>query len=199
MKKHIISALLALLVLQVFTGCKKDNTNDATTVEATVEMITEVTTTPSYPGTIYTPESNDGDLDDGFGEQQDNNMPSAQEKNDNVEIKTSEAKTTEIVPAGTKPIETKPVETEVIKTEPIKTESTETPDLGSQTAKPATGDTDYEAYIAMSGPEQQKFMESFDSIQAFFEWHIAAKAAYEAAHPPVYIVGDGINAEDLVD
>lgn len=43
----------------------------------------------------------------------------------------------------------------------------------------------------MSGEEQQEFFESFDSVEAFFEWYNEAKAKYEAEHPSIEIGGDG--------
>lgn len=49
-------------------------------------------------------------------------------------------------------------------------------------------DSTAEAYIAyynMSGQEQQKFIDSFGSIEAFFRWHTAAKKAYEESRTPI--------------
>lgn len=58
--------------------------------------------------------------------------------------------------------------------------------------------TEFERYNAMTGEEQMAFMNSFDSIEAFFDWYNAAKAEYDALHPNIDI-GDGvIDAGDLV-
>ncbi len=43
----------------------------------------------------------------------------------------------------------------------------------------------YLAYYEMSAAEQQAFIESFGSLDAFFAWHTAAKAAYEAERTPI--------------
>ena len=60
------------------------------------------------------------------------------------------------------------------------------------------GEVTYEEYIAMSGEEQQKYMNSFSSIEAFFEWYNAAKAKYDAEHPSIEI-GDGeIDLGDII-
>jgi hypothetical protein len=50
----------------------------------------------------------------------------------------------------------------------------------------------------MSPAEQQAYVESFDSIDQFFDWYNTAKAEYEAANPPID-VGDGvIDMEDII-
>lgn len=51
--------------------------------------------------------------------------------------------------------------------------------------------TEYEWYHALSGEEQEAYMESFESTAAFFKWYNAAKAEYEAQHPSIEI-GDGV-------
>ena len=43
----------------------------------------------------------------------------------------------------------------------------------------------YLAYYEMSAAEQQAFIDSFGSLDAFFAWHTAAKAAYEAERTPI--------------
>lgn len=52
--------------------------------------------------------------------------------------------------------------------------------------------TEYEKLLEMSGDEQQKFMESFDSLPAFFEWLENAKAEYESKNPAIEIGSDGV-------
>ena len=54
------------------------------------------------------------------------------------------------------------------------------------------GETSFEQYNAMSGAEQAAFMESFDSVEAFFEWYNAAKADYEASAKKIEITGNEI-------
>ena len=49
----------------------------------------------------------------------------------------------------------------------------------------------YEEYIAMSGEEQQAFLERFDSMALFFAWLNAAKAEYDENQNDIEIGGDG--------
>lgn len=57
---------------------------------------------------------------------------------------------------------------------------------------------DYAKFQAMSPAEQQAFVESFESIDAFFEWYNAAKEAYEAANPPIDIGSGNIDLDDII-
>lgn len=58
----------------------------------------------------------------------------------------------------------------------------------------------YEDYMAMSPSERQAFVESFGSIDAFWEWYDAAYADYEARQETIEVGGDGggIDIGDLV-
>lgn len=49
---------------------------------------------------------------------------------------------------------------------------------------------DYEQFTALSGAEQREYMESFESIDAFFAWYNAAREQYQKDHPSMD-VGDG--------
>lgn len=50
----------------------------------------------------------------------------------------------------------------------------------------------YEQYNAMSGDEQQEFIDSFGSVAKFMVWYNEAKAEYEEAHPDIEIGGDTV-------
>lgn len=65
------------------------------------------------------------------------------------------------------------------------------------TQPPAAELSDYETFRQLSPADQQKYMESFASVEAFFEWYNKAKAEYEAANPPIEIGGD--SSVDLGD
>ena len=93
--------------------------------------------------------------------------------------------------------ETTPEETVEEPTEPAMepTEPSAEPTEGEEEVTEPTesgnsGITSYEAYLNMTGDQQRAFMESFDSIEAFFVWLNAAKAEYEAQNPGADI-GDG--------
>lgn len=66
------------------------------------------------------------------------------------------------------------------------------------TEAPVVPTTEYEKYNAMSGEEQEAFIDSFESIQAFMDWYNAAKAEYDALHPGIDIGDGNIDAGDLI-
>ena len=50
--------------------------------------------------------------------------------------------------------------------------------------------TEYEKFQSMSADEQLAYMNSFETIEKYFDWYNAAKAEYEA-QIPIIDVGDG--------
>ena len=52
--------------------------------------------------------------------------------------------------------------------------------------------SEYEKYLLMSGDEQAKYAESFESMDAFFDWYKAAKKDYEAGNNNIEINGNMI-------
>ena len=54
------------------------------------------------------------------------------------------------------------------------------PNLPEGVTAPASDEVTYEIYQAMTGEEQMVFMDSFESMDAFFAWYNAAKEEYEA-------------------
>lgn len=77
-------------------------------------------------------------------------------------------------------------------------ESDQEENIADQFVKDPSQMTEFERYNAMSGAQQQEYMESFASIEAFFAWYNNAKAEHEALNPPVIIDGSSVDAEDLV-
>lgn len=49
----------------------------------------------------------------------------------------------------------------------------------------------YESYNALSGPQQQKVIEAFASVDEFVKWYRAVEAQYKAEHPEIEIGPDG--------
>lgn len=105
------------------------------------------------------------------------------------------------VPENTRPAQTDPAVTEPDATEPQQPQQTQ-PTQPNQPAEtepvqvPA-GEIDYETFVALEPAVQREYMESFESMDAFFEWYNTAKEAYEQEHPAID-VGDGvIDLEDL--
>lgn len=106
----------------------------------------------------------------------------------------------ETVPAETE-AQTEPTEN-TKPSEPVDPTEKVEPDTSTPTVAPSQpssqGQMDYEKFHNMSGKEQQSFMETFDNLDLFFAWYNQAKAAYEAANPPID-VGDGnIDIGDLI-
>ena len=78
--------------------------------------------------------------------------------------------------------ETSPVESN----EPEETENTTSEDTSdSPSSDPNSLAQAYQDYYNMSAEEQQNFINSFESIEAFFAWHTAAKQAYEDNRTPI--------------
>lgn len=98
-------------------------------------------------------------------------------------------------PESTEPQETtKPAET-TKPTEATKPQETTAPTQSAPEIKPQS---DYENFQNMDAADQQKFMESFKDMDAFFAWYNNAKAEHEAANPPID-VGDGtVDMGDLI-
>ena len=68
-------------------------------------------------------------------------------------------------------------------------------------SEPAKSDTPakYEDFMNMSSKDQQKFVDSFANMDAFFDWYNAAKKVYEQENPPIE-VGDGvINIGEIIE
>lgn len=65
----------------------------------------------------------------------------------------------------------------------------------SSEAEPIQGDdawTDYDTFLAKSPAEQDAFMKSFDSPEAFANWLVKAQKEWAAAHPAAEIGPDGV-------
>ena len=79
-------------------------------------------------------------------------------------------------------------------TEPAKeTEATE------PEATEDDGEMTYEKFMSMSAADQQAFMNSFPSVEAFFEWFEAAKEAYEASRNEIEIGDGSFDLGDLIN
>ena len=61
------------------------------------------------------------------------------------------------------------------------------------------GEMTYEKFMAMDAAGQQAFINSFPSMDAFFEWFNAAKEAYEASRNEVEIGDGSFDIGDLIN
>lgn len=159
MNKKYIAILLAVLVILLAVGIASCGKTAKGEIAATTEGETEPTILETVSGADQNTESGVVNLD--------NAGPNTETK---APTTASEAEEETTIPAEE---ETKPEETT--------TPAEKNPDT------PAKETTEYEKYLAMSGQQQKAFMESFDSIEAFFEWLNEAKAEYEAANPAIEI------------
>ena len=91
-------------------------------------------------------------------------------------------------PEATKPEATEPKPTEPKPTEPKPTEPKPT----------EKNESEYESFQNMDASQQKEHMDSFGSIDEFFDWYNKAKEEHEAANPPID-VGDGtVDMGDLM-
>lgn len=95
----------------------------------------------------------------------------------------------------TTPAETTKPTTPSKETTPAETTKPTTP---VETPDPVAELTEYERYMAMTGDEQMEFVESFGSIEAFFEWLNSAKAEHEALKPDIPIEDGKIDLSGVV-
>lgn len=173
--------LLMTLALLTMAGCKKRTEEVQThTEETTVPAATEITE-------ITSPGLEDSEFDE---EPAETTVPAeeTEPEQDDVPQNTTEPEKTE---------ETEPKKPETKPTAP----PTEPAEVPGETEGGSAGAvvTDYESFLAMSPEEQQKYVESFESIDQFFAWYNAAKEEYEAANPPID-VGDGnIDIGDIIE
>ena len=179
MDKKIIAALLIAFVF-VVSGCNKQNDVVATT-EVLEADTTKEATTEETEYNVTTPGL-------GLSEFDDETEPTVEETQPQTEA-TEPAETTKPTEAP-KPSETTPP------TEAPKPSETTPP---TETPQPETKPkSEYETFQNMSAADQQAHMESFDSMDAFFDWYNNAKAEYEAANPPIDIGNGSIDMGDLM-
>ena len=67
------------------------------------------------------------------------------------------------------------------------TDSTEPADVTTQTTPPE--EMTYQDFIALTPEQQRLYQDSFNDLEAFFEWYNAAKEKYEEENPPIEIDG----------
>lgn len=82
-------------------------------------------------------------------------------------------------------------------TDPSGDDSDPTEPPQQETDPVSQDEMDYRTFQDMTPDQQQAYMESFPSIDEFFDWYEQAKKEYEEANPPIE-VGDGnIDLGDL--
>lgn len=89
------------------------------------------------------------------------------------------------------------VEPDVPETSPEKPAAspTEPPTEAPTAPKPQT---EYEKFQNMNAQEQQDYMNSFGSVDDFFNWYNGAKEEYDASRDEIQVGGDSINMGDII-
>lgn len=69
--------------------------------------------------------------------------------------------------------------------------------IPESTAGSVKEQTEYQRYAAMSGTEQKAYIESFESMEAFFEWLDEAKAYDDSVNGAIIVEGDTIDLSKI--
>ena len=190
MYRYVITLVLTVFLMLCLCACNK-NIEDApaittdSTVE-TAEVSTETATEETINGVVMNPFADDSDMD-----------KEATEATEDMPQQTEQPGVTE----STKPTEKPGDSTEpTSSTEPAATTEPTIPEETKPVADDVTPQqlTEFEKYNAMSGEEQMAFMQSFETIEAFFTWLNNAKAEYEAANPGIEISGGEIDVGEII-
>lgn len=200
MNRYLFALVLTVFMMLSLSACKK-NIEAATeitsepAVESTMESVMESTAIIPEETVLGVADSifdNDGNLDESGAVV----TPDAPVKNE-IPQQSEQVSETESTKSEVKPSDNTDPTTS---TEPVSATSPTIPEDTKPTVTPGEVQplTEYEKYNAMSGEEQMAYMQSFDTIEAFFVWYNNAKAEYEALHPDIVIGNDVIDAGDLV-
>lgn len=166
MNRKLIALMLVMLLI-LMVGCKSKDNGDATlpteVTEATEPTVAATETLP--PALTTNPFGNDEESADET-QSEETEAPSATEDNE----QPTEA------PKDTEP--------------PKATEAPTEPDSKPTEAPEDDGEMNYEKYMSLSAAEQSEYMNSFESVDAFFEWYNAAKEEHAANNNDIE-VGDG--------
>lgn len=176
MKKRMMTALLAMLMILSLVACGK--TENAQNTEAEQTTVTE--TTAAAESVI---DENDGNLDEDDIDLEAYNATMETKSPEKIE---AEARRPEEVPV---PPSQQKEETSTNNTDP----TTETTGFQEYPI------TDFEWFESLTEGEQAVFVESFDSALDFIEWYNAAEEEYNTLHPSIEIDGTPIDAEEILE
>ena len=179
MKKRSILIMLLVFVF-IFAGCGKVKSEEpsipteTTVMENQTEAVTEEVTEETKL---------DGLEDSVFDDVPEETTEAAPE--DATEAETTKPEATE--PSTEKPTE-KPTEAPTEK--PTEAPSGDKEENNAQSPS-------YDQFQSMGGAEQQEYMNSFGSMEEFFDWYNSAKDQYEAQNPDIEINGGSVDLGGL--
>ena len=177
MNRKVFVIILALVMTLSFAACGTEKAEDQS------DEVVEETAVPS----TVSAETNDGNLDEEMSADSVESEPEAFADGEVAAYHTP-TPATSAAPVAT------PVPTKAPAAEEKPEEDADSETEGDY--EPSVGLTEYERYNAMSGEEQQAYMESFGSVEAFVSWYNSAREEYESGR--IEIDGSEINAGDLV-
>ena len=166
-KMRVFAAILALSMVFSACGAKKD---DAVTQPAPTNTVADTT----VPETEYEVPDVPGLDRNAFSEDEFEEMQKQTEPEETKAEDSADPEETEEAPAATENI--------------VFEEGT-----SQESGTGAKVDTEYQRYMAMSGTDQKAFIESFESMEAFFEWLDEAKAYDESVNGAIIVEGDTID------
>lgn len=206
MNKKIMTLSIVILMLLSVCGCgqKKSAENkeemNHSSLETTLETTIEPTEAP-VPGVHINENPVERDSQQNHETEINNSVDivnstketSTQDKNDPVKETESTAEKQKDQSDISEEIKPNNPEIDVPK------ESIVVPDTTLPSEEPSVVEkSEYEIYQSMSGREQKEYMESFDSIDAFFDWYNNAKEEYEANNKGIVVGGGSIDLGELI-
>lgn len=206
--------LLCVMIVALLAGCGRNKTEETTQPAENPETIAaqEISTSPETTEAVDAPETTEATVPGVEANVFDGNENTVTEPEKETtastepkETKPSGGSTTPTKPAGSGGLEepddidppetSKPAEEAEKETEP----SQPTEPENQETTPPASStQSDYEIFQAMTPSEQQAYMESFESIDAFFDWYDQAKSEHEAANPSIDVGNGNIDLDEII-
>lgn len=208
MYRKIFVLVLSAAMLLGTTGCgcgQKKAEEAAIIVETEVVTETVVAETAietveeeSVPGVVYNPDGGIQDLDEETVNEAVNEtvQETEQEQVETVPVENEEEMESSV--SVTETIEETTAENVSVDGSDETSNSEETSSEDQKTEYTGHVSTEYEKYLSMSGAEQKAYMESFASVEAFFDWLNAAKEEHERLNPVIEITGDTIDMNEVL-
>ena len=176
-KKVIYAALAVLLVLVIaialfIFGGNESKNDTASNLTSFIDNSTTESTESKFEELEEAPIlSNKNDIPEKKPEKNTGSKYETSTKNESIVNSQESSKPSESKPTDTSKSEEDPSEVEVVK---------------------------YEDFLKMTSAEQQKYVNSFSNMEAFFDWYNAAKKNYEKENPPIEVGKDDIDIGDII-
>ena len=196
MNRHIVIFVFTLSLLLGLCACKKNVEELETFTPESASAAASNAVTEVASGVVDSIFDNVDNLEESVAETTDDAFT---QKDSQVTTQPTESEAT--IPADNN---SPTSSTETTNATEATTRVTEDPTVNPEETMPKSEQdteselTEFEKYNAMSGEEQMAFMQSFETIEAFFTWLNNAKAEYEAANPGIEISGGEIDVGEII-